>query len=91
MLTLNRPGKPCSKHSGIKAVSYCKKCKRHFCPICEESHNDLFGEDHGDAIDSSYSSEEPDPPNEKCTIHQDYPLDIVCNDCNCKKIFHLHI
>lgn len=52
--------KPCSKHSKISAVSYCKTCGKYMCVNCEKVHKELSDDKHGVfAIVMSDSTENP--------------------------------
>lgn len=75
--------KYCSKHSNIDAPSYCKMCKKYMCAECRGFHDGFFGQEHDDSIIPSESVKDSCLHSDKCSVHPEYPLDTICNNCNC--------
>lgn len=58
------------------------------CAECKKAHDFLLG--HEDSTIPSERIKDSDIFNDKCTIHPEYPLDIICSDCNSKYYSHNH-
>lgn len=82
--------KHCSKHTNADASSYCKECKRYMCTECKGFHDNLFGKDHESSIVPSENVINFCSHNDRCKLHPEYHLDMICNDCDCILNYYKH-
>ena len=84
----NTTNNHCSRHPNSNALTYCGACNKYMCAECKTYHDGFFGGEHEASVVPSERAIEDteDQYNEKCKAHPEYPLDTMCNDCNCIQI-----